>query len=82
MIPMDILCQEVQNSILTNFQNMLSKQIRKSLVETKEKKETLLIEGRLIKNRLSIIVERTKTKESFKSQLKIFLFVLITYFGN
>ena len=70
MIPMDILCQEVQNSILTNFQNMLSKQIRKSLVETKEKKETLLIEGRLIKNRLSIIVERTKTKESFKSQSK------------
>jgi len=49
---------------------MLKNNIRKSLLETKERKETLLIEGKLIKNRLSIIVERVKTKESFKSQSK------------
>ena len=55
MIPMDILCQEVQNSTLINFQNMLSKQIKKSLVETKERKEKLLIEQSLVKNRLSMI---------------------------
>ena len=47
---------------------MLKNNIRKSLLETKERKETLLIEEKLIKNRLSIIVESVKTKESFNSQ--------------
>jgi len=49
---------------------MLKNNIRKSLLETKERKETLLIERKLIENRLSIIVERVKTKESFKTQSK------------
>lgn len=49
---------------------MLKNNIRKSLLETKERKERLLIEGKLIENRLSIIVERVKTKDSFKSQSK------------
>jgi len=34
---------------------MLEKQIKKSLIETKEKKERKLIEETLIKNRLSMI---------------------------
>jgi len=49
---------------------MLKNNIRKSLLETKERKERLLIERKLIENRLSIIVERVKTKDSFKSQSK------------
>lgn len=44
---------------------MLKKEIRKSLVETKEKKERLLIEERLVKNRLAIIFNNVKTTNDF-----------------
>lgn len=46
---------------------MLSKQIKKSLVETKERKEKLLIEQLLVKNRLSIIIENVKTIDNFNN---------------
>jgi hypothetical protein len=46
---------------------MLEKKIRKSLIETKEKKEKLLIEETLIKNRLSIILEGVNSDKEFKS---------------
>jgi hypothetical protein len=46
---------------------MLEKKIRKSLIETKEKKEKLLIEETLIKNRLSIILEGVNGDKEFKS---------------
>ena len=46
---------------------MLKKQIRKSLIETKEKKEKRLIEESLIKNRISIIFEGIKSEKDFKS---------------
>jgi hypothetical protein len=45
---------------------MLKKEIRKSLVETKENKEKRLIEERLIKNRISIIMEGINTPEDFE----------------
>ena len=59
---------------LINF--MLEKKVRKSLIETKERKEKLLIEETLIKNRLSIILEGVNSDKEFKSlsekkQLKI-----------
>jgi hypothetical protein len=44
---------------------MLEKKIKKSLIETKEKKERKLIQETLIKNRLSMIVENVKTIEDF-----------------
>ena len=55
---------------------MLKKQVRKSLIETKERKEKLLIEQKLIKNRISIILEGINSEEDFKKlsdrqQLKI-----------
>jgi len=50
---------------LINF--MLEKKVRKSLIETKEKKEKLLIEETLIKNRLSIILEGVNSDKEFKS---------------
>jgi len=55
---------------------MLEKQIKKSLLETKEKKEKQLIEESLIKNRLSVILEGINSDEEFKAlpkkqQLKI-----------
>ena len=46
---------------------MLKKQIRKSLIETKERKEKRLIEESLIKNRISIIFEGIKSEKDFKS---------------
>lgn len=46
---------------------MLKTQIKKSLLETKDKKDRLLIEETLIKNRLSIIVEGINSVEDFKS---------------
>jgi hypothetical protein len=57
---------------------MLKKQIRKSLIETKERKEKRLIEESLIKNRISIIFEGIKSEKDFKSlseekQLKLSL---------
>jgi hypothetical protein len=44
---------------------MLEKQIKKSLIETKERKEKQLIEQKIIKSRLSMIVENIKTEEDF-----------------
>jgi hypothetical protein len=46
---------------------MLEKKVRKSLIETKERKEKLLIEETLIKNRLSIILEGVNSDKEFKS---------------
>lgn len=56
--------------------SMLEKKIKKSLIETKEKKEKQLIEESLVKNRLSMILEGINSDEDFKSlsdekQLKI-----------
>jgi hypothetical protein len=45
---------------------MLKKEIRKSLIETKENKEKRLIEERLVKNRISIIMEGINTPEDFE----------------
>lgn len=57
---------------------MLKKDIKKTLIETKEKKEKQLIEESLIKNRLAIILEGISGDEEFKSlseekQLKLSL---------
>ena len=55
---------------------MLEKEVRKALIETKEVIEKRLIEEKIIKNRLSIIIEDVKSEEHFKQlsedkQLKI-----------
>ena len=55
---------------------MLEKKIKKSLIEIKEQKEILLIEKKLFKNRISIILEGINSEEDFKKlsnkqQLKI-----------
>jgi hypothetical protein len=55
---------------------MLEKKIKKSLIEIKEQKERLLIEQKLVKNRISIILEGINSEEDFKKlsnkqQLKI-----------
>ena len=57
---------------------MLEKKVRNYLIETKERKEKLLIEEKLIKNRFSIIFEGVKSEKDFKSlsekkQIKISL---------
>lgn len=44
---------------------MLKKQIKKSLLEIKEKKETLLIEEKIIKSRISMILGDIKSEEDF-----------------
>lgn len=49
---------------------MLDKKIKKSLIETKERKEKKLIEETLIKNRLSMIVENIKSIEDFNNLSK------------
>jgi VIT1/CCC1 family predicted Fe2+/Mn2+ transporter len=46
---------------------MLDKKIKKSLIETKERKEKKLIEETLIKNRLSMIIENVKSVEDFNN---------------
>ena len=46
---------------------MLEKKVRNYLIETKERKEKLLIEEKLIKNRFSIIFEGVKSEKDFKS---------------
>lgn len=46
---------------------MLEKRIKKSLVETKERKEKQLIEQKIIKNRLSTIVEHIKNEDDFNN---------------
>ena len=45
---------------------MLEKKVRKSLIETIEKKEKLLIEEKLIKNRFSMVFEGIKSEKQFK----------------
>ena len=45
---------------------MLDKKIKKVLIETKEKKEKRLIEEKIIKDRVSMILEGIKTEEEFK----------------
>ena len=46
---------------------MLQKKIKKSLVETKNKKESILIEQKLIKSRIMMIVENEDNIKNFKS---------------
>jgi hypothetical protein len=46
---------------------MLEKKVRKSLIETKEKKEKQLIEESLIKNRFSMLFEGITCEDDFKS---------------
>lgn len=45
---------------------MLKTDIRKSLIETKERKESLLIEEQIVKSRISIILENIDSLESFQ----------------
>jgi hypothetical protein len=44
---------------------MLEKSIKKTLVETKEKKEKLLIERRLVESRIENVLDGIKTVEDF-----------------
>ena len=46
---------------------MLEKQIKKSLLETKENKEKRLIEQKIVKSRLSVLVEHIKTEKDFNN---------------
>ena len=46
---------------------MLKKEIRKSLIETKENKEKRLIEESIVKNRLSVIMEGVDTTKDYNS---------------
>jgi hypothetical protein len=46
---------------------MLEKNIKKAILETKEKKEKLLIEENLVKSRIMMIVESEKNIKNFKS---------------
>jgi hypothetical protein len=46
---------------------MLQKKIKKSLIETKNKKESILIEQKLIKNRIMMIFENEDNIKNFKS---------------
>jgi hypothetical protein len=46
---------------------MLEKKIKKSLIETKNKKESILIEQKLIKNRIMMIFENKDNIKNFKS---------------
>lgn len=55
---------------------MLKKDIKKALIETKTKKESLLIEQKIIESRISIILEKIDSTDSFQNlseenQLKI-----------
>lgn len=68
---------------------MLKKQIRKSLVETKEKKERRLMEEKLVESRLSVIVENIKSEKHFnqlseEKQLKLSVTLLseLSYLHN
>jgi hypothetical protein len=44
---------------------MLKKQIKKSIIETKEKKEKLLIEQKLVESRIMMIVESESNARNF-----------------
>ena len=46
---------------------MLEKNIKKAILETKEKKEKLLIEEGLVKSRIMMIVESKNNIKNFKS---------------
>jgi hypothetical protein len=46
---------------------MLQKKIKKSLIEAKNRKESILIEQKLIKNRIMMIVENEDNIKNFKS---------------
>ena len=45
---------------------MLKKEIRKSILETKEKKEKLLIEQKLVESRIMMIIESKDNIKKFK----------------
>ena len=45
---------------------MLQKKIKKSLIEAKNKKESILIEQKLIKSRIMMIVENEDNIKNFK----------------
>ena len=49
---------------------MLEKKIKKTLIETKEKKERLLIEERIVKDRVSILFEGIDSEEDFNKLTK------------
>lgn len=60
---------------------MLEKKVKKSLIEAKERKEKLLIEESIIKNRFSMILEGINNEEDFKKlsedkQLKLSLKII------
>ena len=49
---------------------MLEKKIKKTLIETKEKKERLLIEQKIVKDRVSILFEGINSEEDFNKLSK------------
>lgn len=49
---------------------MLEKKIKKTLIETKEKKEKLLIEQKIVKDRVSILFEGINSEEDFNKLSK------------
>ena len=49
---------------------MLEKKIKKTLIETKERKERLLIEERIVKDRVSILFEGIDSEEDFNKLTK------------
>ena len=49
---------------------MLEKQIKKTLIETKENKERLLIEQKIVKDRVSILFEGINSEEDFNKLTK------------
>ena len=49
---------------------MLDKNIKKAILETKEKKEKLLIEENLVKSRIMMIFESEKNIKNFHSLSK------------
>lgn len=68
---------------------MLDKKIKKTLLETKEKKERLLIERKMVESRLSVILETIKTEDDFyqlseEKQLKLSVSLLseLSYLHN
>jgi len=54
----------MENKIINN---MLERKVKQSLMEVKEQKEKYLIEQKIVKNRLSIIVEHIKSVDDFNN---------------
>jgi hypothetical protein len=54
----------MENKIINN---MLERKVKQSLIEVKEQKEKYLIEQKIVKNRLSIIVEHIKSVDDFNN---------------